>query len=83
MDIADEAMKRFPPSMPVEYPDGELSHYRDDEYGYDDLQRRAFIAGAEWVLAETHRAAENADADQTLAELAERLARPNGLEGVL
>lgn len=46
--IQEEALKRFPPSMLIETPGGD-DCYRDDEYGYDECQRKAFIAGAEWA----------------------------------
>lgn len=48
--IADEALKRYPPSMAVEGHDD--VYYRDDEYGYDETARNAFISGAEWATVE-------------------------------
>jgi hypothetical protein len=45
-----EALRRYPPSMPVEDYDGD--RYQDDEYGYDEAQRAAFIAGWSAALTE-------------------------------
>jgi hypothetical protein len=45
-----EALLRYPPSMLVEDYDGD--HYQDDEYGYDESQRAAFVAGWDAALAE-------------------------------
>lgn len=48
---AAEAHRRFPPSMLIEDYDGD--RYVDDPYGYDECQREAFIAGAEWRAGQT------------------------------
>lgn len=53
--IEDEALKRFPPSMAIEGYPGEGDQFVDDEWGYDQAQRSAFITGAVWARQATLR----------------------------
>lgn len=48
--LAEAALKRYPPSMAVEDIEG-TDRFVDDEWGYDEAQRAAFIAGAQWALS--------------------------------
>lgn len=44
--VLAEALRRYPPSALIEDYDGD--RYVDDEWGYDECQRKAFGAGAKW-----------------------------------
>lgn len=58
--LSEAAREKYPPSKLIEDYDGD--RYVDDEWGYDECQRAAFIAGAE-LMAEK------------AAEVAEQIAR--------
>ncbi len=61
-----EADRRFPPDHEVPDPHGATGVARSDEYGYDEVQNRAFVAGAEWADAQRESLT-----DVTREELAE------------
>lgn len=45
-DAAEEAIRRYSSRLIEDY-DGD--RYEEDEYGYDETARAAFLAGAEWL----------------------------------
>lgn len=49
IDVSTKALEQFPPSMVVEDYDGD--RFVDDEYGYDEAQRKAFVLGADWAFS--------------------------------
>lgn len=46
LDPNEEVKKAYPPSQLIE--DYEGDRYVDDEWGYDEAQRKAFLAGAKF-----------------------------------
>jgi hypothetical protein len=42
----EEGLRRYPPNALVDDPMGETGYAETDPYGYDEVARNAFIAGA-------------------------------------
>lgn len=50
----EEALKRYPPEEPFLNDDGRWDQV--DDWGYSEMQRDAFVAGAEWAVRSSREA---------------------------